>query len=369
MAKKNIGYVELQWECPNCGTINPGSTKICKGCGAPQPENVEFQQASTQQLISDEKRLEQAKAGADIHCPYCGTRNPAGATNCSQCKAELSQAEKRQSGRVVGAFQEGQVAKILCPHCGTENLETASRCTQCGGLLGIDTPPMQKSQPDSGSTPRGGTADLPAASSGGGRKVLIILGLFFLVACAIIYFVFLRTTATTGTVTGLDWERAYVLEQIVPVEYEGWYANIPADGEVVSCTQEEYERVSEPVEGSQEICGTPYSVDTGSGYAEVVQDCEYIVYEDYCTYTLMEWAAVDTVSVDGSGMNAVWPSPSLAADQRLGEGEETYIITFESGGERYVFQTNNYALFQQAEIGSEWELEINAIGGVQSIVP
>ncbi|MCB2178698.1 zinc ribbon domain-containing protein [bacterium] len=357
MAKKNIGYVELQWECPNCGTINPGPVKVCQGCGAPQPENVEFQQASSQQLITDEKKLTQAKAGADIHCPYCGTRNPAGATTCSQCRAELSQGQKRDAGRVVGAFSEGEVATIQCPHCGAENPETASRCAQCGGSLKQAAP--QKAMPD--------TASPQAAKPGSGRNVLIVLGVIAILACAAIYFIFLRTTATTGTVTGLDWERSYVLEQIVPVEYEAWYADIPADGEVVSCEQEEYERVNEPVDGSQEICGTPYSVDTGSGFAEVVQDCEYIVYEDYCTYTLMEWGAVDTVSVTGSGLNAAWPNPSLAADQRLGEGAETYLITFESDGDEYTYTTNDYSLFQQAEIGTKWELEINAIGGVQSI--
>lgn len=357
MAKKNIGYLELQWECPNCGTINPGPVKVCNGCGAPQPEDVEFQQASTQQLITDEDKLEQAKAGPDVHCPYCGTRNPAGAPSCSQCKAELSQGKKRESGRVVGAFKQGEVATIQCPHCGADNPETGSRCVQCGGSL-IQASP-RKAMPE--------TSSLPAAKPGGGRNVLLILGVIAVLACAAIYFLFLRTSATTGTVTDLDWERSYVLEQIIPVEYEGWYDQIPANGEVVSCTQEEYDRVTEPVEGSQEICGTPYSVDTGSGFAEVVQDCEYVVYEDYCTYTMLEWGAVDTVSITGSGLNAAWPDTALAADERFGEGSESYQITFDVDGDTYVFQTENYDLYQEAQIGSEWELEINTIGGVQSI--
>ncbi len=355
MAKKTIGYVELQWECPNCGTLNPGTVKICQGCAAPQPEDVEFKQTSTQQLISDEEKLKKAKAGADIHCPYCGARNPADATQCSQCKAELSQGKKRQEGRVIGAYKQGDVAKVKCPNCGAENPETASQCTQCGGSLSRQSPPAKKALPET------------APKAGSSRNVLIILGAVALLACAAIYFIFLRTTAITGTVTEMDWERSYVLEQIVPMEYADWSAEIPADGEVVSCTQEEYERVAEPVEGSQEICGTPYTVDKGNGIAEVVTDCEYVVYADYCTYTLMEWAAVDTVSVDGSGLNAVWPDPSLAADERLGAGSESYVITFEAGSDTYVFQTENYELFQQAQVGTKWNLEVNSIGGVQSI--
>jgi len=43
------------------------------------------------------------------------------------------------------------------------------------------------------------------------------------------------------------------------------------------------------------------------------------------------------------------------------------VIVFEADGDRYTYTTENYDLFQQAEVGSRWELEINSIGGVQSI--
>ncbi len=355
MAKKKIGYVELQWECPNCGTVNPGPVKVCEGCGAPQPEDVKFQQASRQELIEDEDKIKKAKTGADIHCAYCGARNPADAAFCSQCKADLSEGAQRKAGRVVGVFQQGAPQTIPCPHCGAENEETTSWCAQCGGSLAeVPAPaPVQKAS--------------PTAKPGANRRVLAILGVVFVSLCAAVYFLFLRTNAVTGTVTDLQWERSAILEQVVPVEYQGWLAEIPEDGEIVSCTQEEYEQVETPVAGAQEICGTPYNVDTGSGYAEVVQDCLYIVYEDYCTYTVMEWDAVEMVAADGSGMNAAWPQMNLAQDQRLQEGEETYTIVFNSGGETYSFVTSDYDLYRRAEIGSKWELEINSIGGVQSI--
>jgi hypothetical protein len=363
MAKKKIGYVELQWECPNCGTINPGPVKVCEGCGAPQPENIEFTQASRQELIQDEEKIKKAKAGADIHCAYCGTRNPAGAESCSQCKADLSEGHQRKAGQVVGAFKSGPAQKIHCPHCNAENLETASRCAQCGGSLAKQTAPSTISQEPE-------TADrLPKASKKANKSVLGILGLVFLFGCIAVYFIFLRTTATTGTVTDVGWERSIVLEGLIPVEYADWYDQIPGDAEIVSCTSEERDQVDTPVEGSQEICGTPYSEDTGSGYAEVVQDCIYIVYDDFCTYSMLEWAAVDVITVTGDDFSPQWPNPDLAADQRLGEGEENYLIIFSAGDDDYRYATTDYDLFQQAQIGTEWELEINSIGGVQSIKP
>jgi hypothetical protein len=363
MAKKKIGFIELQWECPNCGTINPGSSKVCEGCGAPQPEDVEFIQASKQELISDEKKLEKAKAGADIHCAYCGTRNPAGAESCSQCKASLSEGHQRKAGRVVGAFREGPVQTVQCPHCGEENLETAQSCTQCGGLLAPETapPPTSQKQP--------ARDRLPEASRQPNKSVFIIIGLVLLAACAAIYFIFLRTTAVTGTVTDVEWERSVILEQFIPVEYQDWYDQIPTEAEVISCTSEARDQADSPVAGSEEICGTPYTVDQGSGYAEVIQDCIYIVYDDYCTYSVLEWDAVDSISVTGNDFAAFWPEPVLSEDERLAEGEEFYQIYFSSGSDEYVYYTTDYNLFQQAQIGTEWELETNSLGDVQSINP
>lgn len=362
MAKKKIGYVELQWTCPNCGTINPGPVKVCQGCGAPQPENVEFTQASRQELITDEEKLKQAKAGADIHCAYCGTRNPAGATSCSQCKADLSEGHQRKAGQVVGAFKGGPAQKIKCPHCGAENVETDSRCAQCGGSLTRESaPPTPAKKQDVGDR-------LPQASRSS-RSVLAVLGLVLLAGCLAIYFIFLRTTATTGTVTDVSWERSYVLEGLVPVEYSDWYDQIPEDAEVISCTSEQRDQVDSPVAGAEEVCGTPYTKDTGSGFAEVVSDCVYIIYDDFCTYSQLEWSPVDTITISGNDFSAEWPNPQLASDQRLGEGEENYKIYFSSDGKSYVFTTSNYELFQQAQIGTDWELEINSIGGVQAINP
>lgn len=358
MAKKKLGYVELHWECPNCSTINPGSETVCRGCAAPQPEDVEFFQPTRQQLIEDEERLKKAKAGVDIHCAYCGARNPAGATTCSQCKADLSEGKRREAGKVVGAYHEGEVPEITCPHCGSKNPETSSRCSNCGGSL------SKKPEP---AAVKAAAAAQPAAKPK--RGALLVIGLIFAAICVSIYFIFLRTSATNGTVTGVEWERSVVLEALVPVEYQDWIDEIPADGEVVSCSEEKRGETDQPTEGAVEICGTPYSVDTGSGFAEVVQDCIYEIYDDYCTYTMVEWGAVDVIAVGGQDFNAYWPDPDLTQDQRLGQGEESYTIIFSADGETYRYPTEDYALFQQAEIGSRWELEINSIGGVQSISP
>ncbi len=94
MARKTIGYSELEWICPNCNMRNSGIQKNCQSCGSPQPEDVRFVPALKQEILQDEEKISAARAGADIHCGFCGTRNPATAKTCSQCGADLTAGER-----------------------------------------------------------------------------------------------------------------------------------------------------------------------------------------------------------------------------------------------------------------------------------
>jgi len=186
--------------------------------------------------------------------------------------------------------------------------------------------------------------------------------------CALLYFLFFSTDEVTGTVQAVQWERAIPVEAFGPVEYEAFFDKIPSDASIISCTEEYHHTQTEPVDNSVEVCGTPYTVDTGGGFAEVVQDCEYEVYQDYCEYTVDEWYVVDTVTSRGNDFNTSWPNNALADGQRFGEERsESYVIIFDTkdGLERYT--TTSHELFQEAQVGTTWVLQINQIGGVQSI--
>ena len=60
MAQKVVGYIELHWRCPNCGTQNPGSAKSCQSCGNPQPPDVDFYQLANAELLEDEEKTKAA---------------------------------------------------------------------------------------------------------------------------------------------------------------------------------------------------------------------------------------------------------------------------------------------------------------------
>ena len=359
MAKQSLGYVELEWVCPFCNTRNPGRAKVCRNCGAAQPKDVKFEQAAEDKIVADAEGLEMAKAGSDIHCPFCGTRNPAGATKCSRCGGDLTGAEARESGQVLGAAQTKPAPEVTCQYCGTKNKATNVKCTNCGA-------PLHKA-------PHPAAAPVPAAAPAKMNPVwLIIGGVILLVVCGAIAFFFMRgaqTETRTAEVTDVNWKRSIVVMGLVPVSAGAWEDQLPAGADVNSCSERERGRSAFATGNSEEVCGTPYVVDQGSGFGEMVQDCEYIVYDTYCQYTTTQLQPVGMVEERGSDLNPFWPQTRLDQGQQEGERDEIYQIEFDVDGDTYTYETTSASEYAQFQPGSDWQLEINGFGDIVGIQP
>ncbi len=359
MSKKTLGYVELEWTCPNCGGRNKGNVSVCTHCGAPQPEDVKFEQPAEEKIIEDAKVIERAKAGPDIHCAYCGTRNPAGAETCSRCGAALGEGTARETGQVLGSHKDEPAPDIECPFCATPNPATALKCKNCGANI---------HEPKTAPAPE---APAPAAPrrSRTGMLLLVGIGIVVVICFAALFALFGRTDDVTGKVSDISWERSIVILAPVPVRREAWQDQIPSSADVGFCHDEVRYTSDQPEPNSQEICGTPYTVDTGSGFGEVVQDCEYLVYDTMCEYSVLELAPFNTVVERGNDLSPEWPALRLEAEQQEGDSNETYTITFEADGERYTYTTRNPNEFAQFAPGSSWTLKVNALGNVMDVEP
>jgi ribosomal protein L40E len=355
MAKKTVGYVQLEWTCPNCGAKNPGPQKTCGGCGAAQPQDVQFEQAAREELVTGETEVERARRGADVHCAFCGARNPAGTTTCTQCGADLREGTARASGRVIGAHRDKPVADVACPSCGTLNPANARQCSKCGAsMAGVRTEP-QKAAAAAG---RGGCSPAILVAGGAILLLLIVLGIFLT-----------RTSDISGSVADVTWTRSVVIEGLGPVTHSDWRDEIPSEGVILSCSQKHHHSEDEPAANATEVCGTPFTVDKGSGYGEVVQECQYEVYAEWCDYEVEEWRPVDEVTVSGSDSNPGWPALQLLADQREGEHRESYEIAFDGDGATYSYQTSDPAEFARFRPGSRWLLKVNQLDSVVSVEP
>lgn len=355
MTQETIGYVELEWTCPTCGNRNPGASKKCATCGAAQPEDVQFEQAAQDTLLTDQAKIEQAKAGPDIHCPYCGTRNPAGAKQCKQCAGDLTGGKARQTGRIVGALHTETAPPVACPACGAQNPATAQRCAKCGAALAKLPAKPAPAQP-------------AAPSPISGRLVLVIVGVA-VVACLALIFLLTRTEQQVGEVSTVNWQRIIAVQALAPVTREDWQDDIPAGAEVGSCSRQMRYTSPDPQPDSVKVCGTPYVVDTGTGVGKAVQNCQYQVYEPRCRYTTLEWVVAPALVAEGSDFSPRWPAAGLSQDQREAGRQEVYEIIFNTDGQDYRYQVDSLEEFSQFTPGSRWQLEVGTLGNVVSVEP
>jgi len=355
MTRKTVGYVQLEWACPRCETRNPGPQKFCNGCGGPQPPDVKFEQPAQEKLLKDAGEIAKAKAGPDIHCSYCSSRNPGSAKFCGACGGELKAGQVRAKGQVLGAHRAAEAAPVVCAACGASNPAGSPRCSQCGASLGA---PAAKEAAPAGA-PRN-----RALIGGAGLLLILCLG-----AAAIYFLLSNRTQAVAARVERVTWSRSLPVLALTEVQLETWQDEIPTEASIGVCALEFRYTQSEPAPNATEVCGTPYTVDTGSGFGEVVQDCEYQVYDEWCSYTALDWQTVDTVTQTGEDLSPFWPEVSLQSNERLGDGEEGYRVVFGTPDGEYQYEPADASEFVQFGAGSEWILEVNALGSIVSIEP
>lgn len=350
MARKSKGFIELEWTCPNCETRNKGFEKTCVNCGAPQPEDVQFEAPAEKKFVSEEKAEELRGRGADIHCGFCGTRNPSTAKTCSQCGADLSAGTVRQSGREID-MSAGKLEPVTCENCGTVNPGSNINCQECGAAL----PRPERPKP-----PVAASATFADTAAKGAKKktnwwLLGGIGAALMICCVAIYFLFFAPSSSVqATVTDVYWQTDVPVQEVRAVDYNNERGNPPADAYNVSCQTE-----------SQEVCEEQI-IDQGDGSAEVVEEC-HTESEQYCDYTLDEWTTVQTYTLDGHDTFPVYAQPDISGDQRLGDESVEYTVFFDTQEGEKAYNPESLSEFEQYLIGSTWTLKLNALGGVVDV--
>lgn len=354
MPQETLGYVKLEWTCPKCGSRNPGTEKTCVSCGAPQPREIQFEQAQGQQAIQDEALKAIAEAGADIHCAFCGARNPARAQVCTQCGAELKEGVRREAGKVIGAYQAGSVQQIACPNCGAMNPENALKCSGCGASLQREAAAPPSAAPAL-ATSRPSQPAWWGIAMGALATICVIAVIGWLISRS------LSRQDLAGVVQEVEWQTVVEIEQLAPVTRQGWEDEIPAEAQVGACRDQVRSiQDSEPVGMSyNKVCGTAYTIDTGSGVGKVIQDCQYEVLAPYCEYTVQEWQVVERATKSGNDFSPIWLQPQLGENQRFGSQHANFSVVFETEQGQYEYSPASLEEFEQYLPGSHWILTLN----------
>jgi len=355
--RRTLGYVENEWTCPNCSTRNKGSVKTCENCGAPQPENVQFELAAEQKIVADAEKVKAAQAGADIHCGFCGARNPANAETCSQCGGDLKEGKAREAGRLMQA-PPAQPKVIKCDNCGTENASSNSVCSNCGSPIArVAAPAPVAAVPPS---TRGGitsAASLTGKKTNTKRNLLIAGGIFACLAvicvAVLILFVF-PSSSVQGTVTDIHWETNVPVQEVRAVDHNNEAGSPPSGAYDVSCRDE-----------SKDVCEQK-TIDKGNGYSEVVEEC-HTETQQYCSYTVDEWQTIQTYTLEGNNLQPIYDDPNLASDQRIGDKTEELTITFSTDKGEKTYSPDTLSEFQQFDLGTTWTLKMNLVGGIVGV--
>jgi hypothetical protein len=235
------------------------------------------------------------------------------------------------------------------------NPATALKCSKCASSLAARPVDQAKAAPSA----------LAKAN-----RVPLFIGLGVLVVAVIVCGLLLfRTTDTSAAVRAVQWQRAIEIMEERPVQHETWRDQIPSAASVGSCELRVRGTQNEPAPNSEKVCGTPYTVDTGTGVGKVVQDCQYEVKDDWCAYTQLEWTVVDSVVAQGADVNPQWPAVNLRAGQREGDREEAYAVFFSSDGKEYQMNVTDANELLKYAVGSRWKLKVNALGGVVAAEP
>jgi hypothetical protein len=204
-----------------------------------------------------------------------------------------------------------------------------------------------------------------------GRGALIFVAIAVLVVAGLIWLVFsmFQTNDAVGTAVDARWERSIAIMGQVPVSESAWRDEAPSNAANLNCSPRVRSTSDSPQPGSQEVCGTPYTVDTGTGMGRVVQDCVYEVYDDYCTFTVLRWGVMNTVVERGSGLTARWPGANLSTGQELGQRSERYECIVTVNDREYSFALRNETEWAACQAGSRWRLSINSLGSVLEAEP
>jgi hypothetical protein len=230
----------------------------------------------------------------------------------------------------------------------------AQRCPNCGGSLVANAKPI--------------TAPTPAKKTLIWLIVAIIAAVVLCLIGIITYLVMgSRTNDVTASISDLHWQLSIDILEKQPVQKSAWSEDVPPEAQDVSCQDEYKETSNNPAPNATEVCGTPYTIDQGSGAGKVVQDCEYRIYASYCDFTILDWTVVNTSAAQGSDNNPQWPVIDLQTGQQEGNRHEEYQVTFDADGQTYSYTPADSTEFSQFDIGSQWILSINTFGEIKEI--
>jgi predicted nucleic acid-binding Zn ribbon protein len=315
-----MGY----WDCPHCQHKKiEGPQRQCPQCGRPRDNGVQFYTTDDAPEVNDPALLQRARAGADWHCPFCDTDNPAGQQACLSCGATDPSARQRQQ-RVIPA------APTAVP----------------------SSKPVRK---------------------GGKGGLLIALGVLALVVLGA-WLLFFRTKPHTVVIERSTWIKTLVVERLETRTESAWADEVPSGGREIRRELRGRERKVQ--DGTERV--KVGQKDLGNGmFEDVYEDRPRYVTrrfdEPWVTYEIDRWVQDRTLKEERSDGTEP-PAPNAALSPRLREGaRESYVsLDLQGDGTRYSYRIDVKDAESKTraitfKVGQKVTAMVNAVGGVRDL--
>jgi len=331
-------YRKMAWTCPRCETENLGPVRTCEGCQAPQPADVKFHQTEGAQIVTDAKEIAAASKGPDVHCAYCGTRNPADADTCSQCGVGLAEATPRGPSKSYHDDPaNNQHVVVTMGSVDSSNRRNPSRDTSNYHLVSTR-----------------GWSDyimehLP--------QIGLILGglMFCFLLVWLIWMTFFNVKPETVVIQGFSWTASQAVEKYDWVQKFDQSTEPPVGARYVVMHLETtgYAQKDSCVNAGQKDVPTGREYKCGEGWenqengyekkvptmcpeTEKVQVTACTKVDDLTKptevplydYQIQEWIFAYSRTNTGADQNPIWPKPELGVNQRYGSQSQQFIVDY-----------------------------------------
>jgi uncharacterized OB-fold protein len=361
MAKK-VWYVENNWTCSSCGTVNKGRDIRCTQCGNPKEKN-EKDRIDPKAVVTEPELLKLAKQGAHWECEYCGSKVRAPDGNCASCAGPKgAQETQKTSGRRVETIDVSEM----------KPRQVAETINQARARAGI--PSLEEATTDSSPDPSWGMIALIAT----GLIASISFGVWLLTP----YEENFRVVQT-------NWTHSSYVDLRLTRSGSGWGSPFGAfdvscvtrqhgthDCNAYRCNEHEESYRCDPYDCNcrdvcrdlnngfsecSEVCSTCYDTCYRTVYDTCYEQCP--TYDEWCTYKYYEWDQVAQQQRQGSCSEpSTWadmgPMDEVHRERRI----SAYVVIFENESSKERMIASSWEECSKYKVGALWKVKVSRAG-------
>jgi hypothetical protein len=408
-----VFQVEMRWQCSTCQHENLGRHKKCRGCGKPKGRERFYDAPGTEtptvaDAVTDPDLVEQAEAGPDWECVYCGghgRRDNGECINCGSKQGDSREHETKWDDGTVGPAAEGKTElEELQAEDAKVKEEIAAEATE--EVVGYRTAPKRKVAPKPVAV-----EPLPAIPMRSPFPVrLAAFGTLVAILLGVGGWLIFRTRVVEATVTALSWQHTVHVERYQVVRDEGF--DPPGDATDIDSVGMRHHHYKQVPDGTKQVpyteqyqCGESCSTTpvrcssnkngfkTCSGgdrrcspkhcsrtkYRTETKYRDVSVEQMWYRWKAWRWRHNRDVVAQGTTDTPHWPSDEeVGLNKGLGseaKGERAsrevdYMVVFtDREGEEHIYEPATVEEFGRYPVGTGHRLRVGVARGIEVLPP